>query len=154
MIVVWQLVMASIFLGQCLVSLECQETSGFSVQYWSRILIHGVCSSWALMALHDVQDFQILLSSPPTPWCDNLGPLLLASNPVFHTCTKYIEIDYHFVRENETNQILTSIRKHIIWSQGISPSQTLASTRKQIKHLPCFRSKIIMSGKKSAYPLP
>jgi hypothetical protein len=100
--------------------LECQETtSGFSVQYWSRILIHGICSSWALLALHDVQDFHISLPSPPTPWCDNIGALSLTSNPIFHTCTKHIEIDYHFVRENETNQILISTRKHIILSQGL-----------------------------------
>jgi hypothetical protein len=32
-------------------------------------------------------------------WYDNLGALYLSANPVFHTRTKHIEVDYHFVRE-------------------------------------------------------
>ena len=36
----------------------------------------------------------------PVLWCDNMGPLSLAENSVFHAKTKHIEIDVHFVREN------------------------------------------------------
>jgi len=28
-------------------------------------------------------------------WCDNLS----ATNPIFHACTKYVEVDYHFVHD-------------------------------------------------------
>jgi hypothetical protein len=31
-------------------------------------------------------------------WCDNLRAIYLFANPVFHTRTKHIEVDYHFVR--------------------------------------------------------
>ena len=32
-------------------------------------------------------------------WCDNISTIALASNPVFHSRTKHIKVDYHFVRE-------------------------------------------------------
>lgn len=41
------------------------------------------------------------ISSPTIPelWCDNLSAMALASNPVFQSCSKHIEIDCHFIRE-------------------------------------------------------
>lgn len=37
-------------------------------------------------------------------WCDNIGETYLLANPVFQARTKYIEIDYHFVREQVTTK--------------------------------------------------
>jgi hypothetical protein len=51
---------------------------------------------WLRMLL---KDLRVVLPMPPTLWCDNISALAFASNPVFHACTKNIEIDYHFVRE-------------------------------------------------------
>jgi hypothetical protein len=41
---------------------------------------------------HNVTQISVL-------WCDNLGVIFFAANPVFHARTKHIELDFHFVRE-------------------------------------------------------
>ena len=51
-----------------------------------------------------LKDLHVSLVSPPTLWCDNVGALALASNPVFHTRTKHIEVDYQFIREKVVNK--------------------------------------------------
>ena len=35
----------------------------------------------------------------PTIWCDNVSATELAKNPVYHSRTKHIELDMHFVRD-------------------------------------------------------
>jgi hypothetical protein len=40
-------------------------------------------------------------------WCDNLGATFLAANPIYHTGTKHIELDVHFIRELVTSKKLT-----------------------------------------------
>jgi len=44
-------------------------------------------------------DLQIPSASAPIIWCDNLGATYLSANLVFHAGTKYVEVDYHFVRD-------------------------------------------------------
>jgi hypothetical protein len=56
---------------------------------------------WPQMLLKELR-----LSSFLAPWCDNSGALPLASNPVFHSRTKHIEVDIHFVREKVVNRDL------------------------------------------------
>jgi hypothetical protein len=51
-----------------------------------------------------LKELHIVLTCPPTLWCDNSGALALASNPVFHARTKHIEVDFHFIREKVANR--------------------------------------------------
>jgi hypothetical protein len=51
---------------------------------WIHALLHELCIS----SPHDAR-----------LWCDNMGAKYLSSNLVFHERMKYIEVDYHFVRD-------------------------------------------------------
>jgi len=46
-----------------------------------------------------LQDLQTTPSLVPMTWCDNLDATYLSIKPIFHARTKYIEVDYHFVRD-------------------------------------------------------
>ena len=61
-----------------------------------RSLAHTAAElTWLQMLL---VDFSIPRTSPPILWCDNLSSISLATNPVFHSRSKHIEVDCHFVR--------------------------------------------------------
>ncbi|CAB4293416.1 unnamed protein product [Prunus armeniaca] len=51
--------------------------------------------SWLRALFRDLQ----LPLSRPIIWCDNISSIALASNPVFHSRTKHLGVDYHYVRE-------------------------------------------------------
>ncbi|GMI75409.1 cysteine-rich RLK (RECEPTOR-like protein kinase) 8 [Hibiscus trionum] len=44
-------------------------------------------------------DMQISLLGPPVVWCDNKSAVAMYANPVFHSKSKHVELDVHFVRE-------------------------------------------------------
>ncbi|XP_055822001.1 uncharacterized protein LOC129890481 [Solanum dulcamara] len=61
--------------------------------------------TWITYLLHDLGVF---LKSVPTLYCDNLSVLYMTVNPVMHARIKYVEMDYHFVREKVAKgQLLT-----------------------------------------------
>ncbi|PHT80795.1 hypothetical protein T459_13810 [Capsicum annuum] len=52
--------------------------------------------TWLKMVLKDIG---FLASPAPILWCDNLSATYLTANPIFHSRTKHMEIDFHFVSE-------------------------------------------------------
>ena len=44
-----------------------------------------------------LSDLHITPSSASTIWCDNLSATYLSANLIFHSHTKHIKVDYHFV---------------------------------------------------------
>ncbi|KAM1608830.1 hypothetical protein ACFXTN_019464 [Malus domestica] len=51
--------------------------------------------SWLRSLFKDLQLYLVC----PQIWCDNVSSIALASNPLFHSRTKHLEVDYHYVRE-------------------------------------------------------
>ena len=45
------------------------------------------------------KELRIFLSHVLVLWCDNASAIAVSTNPVFHSHTKHIEVDYHYVRE-------------------------------------------------------
>lgn len=44
------------------------------------------------------KELRIYLSHVPVIWCDNVFSIALSANPIFHSRTKHLEVDYHFTR--------------------------------------------------------
>ncbi|CAN6716351.1 unnamed protein product [Malus baccata var. baccata] len=89
-----------IYLGRNLISWSAKKQytvahSSTEAEYHS--LAHTTAElTWICKIFIDVV-FQ--LTTIPTLWCDNVSAISLALNPVFHARTKYVEIDYHYIRE-------------------------------------------------------
>ena len=45
------------------------------------------------------KELHVYLHHIPVIWCDNVSAIALSANPVFHSRTKHLEVDYHFTRE-------------------------------------------------------
>ncbi len=87
-----------IFLGHNLITWQSKKqptVSRSSTEAKYRALANCIADlAWVRMIL---KDLGIFLGTPPTIWCDNLSALAMASNPVFHSRTKHVEVDYHFI---------------------------------------------------------
>ena len=59
--------------------------------------------AWTVRLL---QELDVSQPQPVTLFCDNQSALHIARNPVFHECTKHIEIDCHFTREKVLEGLL------------------------------------------------
>ncbi|XP_028052879.1 uncharacterized protein LOC114257322 [Camellia sinensis] len=89
-----------VFLGSNLISWSSKKQSTVSrssTEAEYRSLAHTAAElTWLQMLF---ADFHIPQPSPPVLWCDNMSALALAANPVFHSRSKHIEVDCHFIRE-------------------------------------------------------
>ncbi|GAA0184229.1 transmembrane signal receptor [Lithospermum erythrorhizon] len=61
---------------------------------------------------HLLKDLHISLYAAAQAFCDNIAATYLAQNPVLHSRTKHICIDYHFVREKVALGDLTVSHVH------------------------------------------
>jgi hypothetical protein len=103
-----------IFLGSNLVSWSARKQptvlrSSTEAEY-KAIANVTVAILWIQMLLNELG---ILHPHVASLWCDHLGATYLSANPVFHARTKYIEVDYHFVRERESSKETVEYSFHL-----------------------------------------
>ncbi|XP_017191092.1 uncharacterized mitochondrial protein AtMg00810-like [Malus domestica] len=81
--------------------------------------------SWLRSLFRDLQLHLVC----PTIWCDNISSIALASNPVFHSRTKHLEVDYHYVREKVVrgqlmvNYICSQDQTADLFTKGLSTTR-------------------------------
>ncbi|KAL5566072.1 hypothetical protein UlMin_029236 [Ulmus minor] len=89
-----------VYFGDTLVSWCSKKqrvVSRSSTESEYRALAHISCEIAWLESL--LGELTFSLTQTPVTWCDNLSASTLAANPVYHSRTKHVEIDIHFVRD-------------------------------------------------------
>ncbi|XP_028077925.1 uncharacterized protein LOC114279843 [Camellia sinensis] len=113
-----------VFLGPNLISWSAKKqptVSRSSTEAEYRALAQAAAElSWLQMVLTDLH-----IAHPcPLLWCDNLSAISLSSNPVFHSRSKHIAVDYHYIRERvASKQIFV---KHVASSDQLADLFTKA----------------------------
>nr|GFA30110.1 hypothetical protein [Tanacetum cinerariifolium] len=106
----------AIYLGSNLISWTANKqrtVSRSSIEAEYKVLADTVVELTWLQALFN--ELGIRSSLTPILWCDNLGATYLSANPIFHACTKHMEIYCHSVQEKVLKEIFEfNIYLHMI----------------------------------------
>ncbi|KAL8130930.1 hypothetical protein AgCh_007017 [Apium graveolens] len=128
-----------IFLGSSLISWKSKKqptVSKSSTEAEYRAM--SSTSSEIIWLQRLLKDFGIHLKFLTPLYCDNESAVKIASNPVFHERTKYIEVDCHFVRE-KYEQGLISL-PHVSSKDQLADFFTKSQTKSRHNH---FVSKLM-----------
>jgi hypothetical protein len=66
----------------------------------AKYIAAGHCCAQLLWMRQTLRDYGYKLSKVPL-LCDNESAIRMADNPVEHSCTKHIDIRYHFLRDHQ-----------------------------------------------------
>lgn len=99
------------FMGDSLITWRSKKQSTVarsSSEAEYRALAAATCEMQWLHFL--LVDLQITCDKQAVLYCDNKSALHIAANPVFHECTKHLEIDCHVVREKLNSGLMKLLR--------------------------------------------
>nr|GLL16949.1 uncharacterized protein LOC109146716 [Ipomoea trifida] len=117
---------------------QSQSVSRSSTEAEYRALANAAAEVlWIKNLLHELN---LTLAQSPVLLCDNLSATYVCKNPVFHSRTKHLALDYFFVRELVTSGTL--VVRHIPSSAQLADLLTKSLGRHLFLH---FRSKIGVS---------
>ncbi|XP_015168891.1 uncharacterized mitochondrial protein AtMg00810-like [Solanum tuberosum] len=119
-----------IFLGSNLISWSAKKqptVARSSTEAEYRAL--AVATAEATWLQYILRDLGVFLTSPVSAKCDNIGAIHLAHNPVFHSRSKHVALDYRFVREKISHGDL--VVSHVHTSEQLADlfTKVLASSR-------------------------
>lgn len=87
-----------IFYGRNLICWSSKKQSTiarFNIEVEYKALANATCELLWVQSL--LSELGMFLSKPLTLYCDNLGATYFLINPIMHSQTKYVDVDYHFV---------------------------------------------------------
>lgn len=76
-----------------------------------------------------LRDFNVMVPSPITLFCDNKSAQQIKANPCFQERTKHIKIDCHYVRDKvqegfiETSYVPTTMQLADVFTRALSSKQ-------------------------------
>ena len=74
-------------------------------------------------------ELKVKIEDTPIIWCDNTAANSLSINPIFHSRTKHIEVDVHFIGEKieakvlEVRYVSTELQKAEIFTKALSATR-------------------------------
>ena len=106
-----------------------------------------------------LDELQFPLQHRPIAWCENLGAHALAHNPIYHSRTKHIEVDVHFIREKilhralEVCYIPSQEQQAELFTKSLSLSQFQFKCSKLSLSYPPFNLRGMLNNKTSCTSL-
>jgi hypothetical protein len=93
------------FLGRSLVSWASKKQNSVALSTAeAEYIVAGHCCAQLLRMRQTLRDYSYKLNKVPL-LCDNESAIRMADNPVEHSCTKHIDIQYHFLRDHQQRGI-------------------------------------------------
>ncbi|RVW14006.1 Retrovirus-related Pol polyprotein from transposon RE1 [Vitis vinifera] len=138
---------------------DCRSTSGYCVFLgsnlisWSSSKQHLVSKSSAeseyrglvsltaeLVWIQSLLQKLCLPTSPPVLWCDNQSAAHLVANPVFHSRSKHIELELHFIRESLRSKLTVTSTPMSLRGDDNQTDSNLTSSPTVVTEQPCNHS--------------